>query len=526
MNDIVKGVIAYKGLDHFVTSADTRRQIKEGRADALAQLDYQQQRDREFLDYRRQYDRQQAEMEQCRMAQERRLAYDQALIAECEAYEQRQHDSAERSADRFAQEQMLKAELKHRSEEQQLALAAWEKDRDAERALQREAMERGEALQRQRLEADRWLEEERAERAYELQRRQERAQMGLEKVKAKTGKELARENSLNRLNEQVAAAALADFPLTVSPAAILGDRDIALQKLSRYKPRQIYVPAKAYGDSPEPVNVILAPSDDKVISSLMARRIEAFLLRHYGKDTDHPVAVYANAWKEGVSAGAHTADALHYFLSDMACLVVEPVVTEQEVGMTMSSWQIARESPSVLRASFSYPLASGTSEGKTSFLLLQLIEINVAIMADIHHLLTCEAEPLVPSLLQEEFPGLYADEEFRMMVYACYERACTALRQGDSLERRMTRQLRLADWKIALGLMQEEQRWDYIVDKLKSYMYVKYDRTAVNEQGLWDFLIANMAAEDVPFYRAILHHVTDRRLYKRLDRRVFEVSRQ
>ncbi len=59
------------------------------------------------------------------------------------------------------------------------------------------------------------------------------------------------------------------------------------------------------------------------------------------------------------------------------------------------------------------------------------IGLNLALLADIHHLRANDADPLLPLLFKECFPDLYADKQLRQLVYEEYRNTYNLLEQEE-----------------------------------------------------------------------------------------------
>lgn len=163
-----------------------------------------------------------------------------------------------------------------------------------------------------------------------------------------------------------------------------------------------------------------------------------------------------------------------------------------------------------------------------------LISINLAIMTDVHHLQCTDATPILPQIFKTSFPNIYNNLDLRKEVFKCYEKIYIYLRNEDastvdpSKKREMERirEMQIENLKKAMELINEAEIKSSVEDKLRKYASERFNGVSQNDDidSIWERAIEQMTLEDVVFFRELLPNITDRRLYKKLDRRLSELN--
>lgn len=167
-------------------------------------------------------------------------------------------------------------------------------------------------------------------------------------------------------------------------------------------------------------------------------------------------------------------------------------------------------------------------------MISSLICVNLAILADVHHLQGTDAVPLFPSLFKNAFPDLYDDKAFRELVAKCYERVYIFLRAEDAStadtankrEVERVREMQITNLKKSLELIDAAELNDTIEEKLRKYAADRFGIKTEDSHELWTLAIERMTADDIPFFQEILPNVEERRRYKQIDRRISDLRRQ
>lgn len=515
MNDMVKAVIAYKALDHFVTSAGTRKDLDAEKM-SQEQLDYQRQRDRDRLDYQRSRDWQNCAMEKQRMD----LQVRQSEL-EREQDDKRMWMEADmRDRDRRAARDMQEQYLDYEAEQRERDRKAWLKNEKAKIEARQEEFRQLTEAERNRLDV-----------AQDIERQRILHTERLAAFNAKSRSALTRENTLNNINEEIVSDMLRNFPLVVSPVSIIGEKELLVQRLSRNHQKDTFQETIDTTCRHAPVTIVFAPltslgaEDSSKLWDRAFRQIDSFFLRNYDGNGIRPVMMYGNAWKDGVKPGPHATNAIHFFLSDTPCIVVEPIVEEQDFTLIVSSWQIGNNGSLVQRGETSFTLPMDLDSNRLCKHICNLVSLNIALLVDIHFWISASIYPLFPELFEEEMPDVFADKGVRSAVALNYGQACSAQRVEESLTKYMERSFSLFDVKEKLRVIDSEQRQDFIMEHLKIYARIIYKHTATSQDDLWDCLIEHFEKEDAPLFHYLLPTVADRRIYKRIDRRLSKLRR-
>lgn len=165
--------------------------------------------------------------------------------------------------------------------------------------------------------------------------------------------------------------------------------------------------------------------------------------------------------------------------------------------------------------------------------IASLLCINLAVLSDLHHLQSTDANPLFPKLFNKEFPKLFEDKNLRENISKCYEQVFIFLRNQDSQavdsskrkEMERAREMQITNLKKDLELIDEQDLMDSMEEKLRKYAEEKYNITGIPFDELWSKMVEMMDVNDIPFFMEILPNIEDRRLYKRIDKKIAELQR-
>lgn len=157
------------------------------------------------------------------------------------------------------------------------------------------------------------------------------------------------------------------------------------------------------------------------------------------------------------------------------------------------------------------------------------IGLNLAALADIHHLRSVDAEPLLPNLFKSYFPTLYKSKELRQQLADEYERSYRFLRQ-EEIELKAIEGVREAQFEaVKKQLDLSESSPMEVVEKLwrdyaqKNYQIVADDFNDIVEECLYGDC---MTVDDIPFFESLLKNmdVTNVKLYDALSQKLFELQ--
>lgn len=156
------------------------------------------------------------------------------------------------------------------------------------------------------------------------------------------------------------------------------------------------------------------------------------------------------------------------------------------------------------------------------------IGLNLAVLADIHHLRSIDVDPLLPRLFKDYFPALYADERLRLQVAEEYERSYMWLRKeeieltaiGD------VRDAQILALKSQLGLTKEEEVRGSVEEMIRAYAKKRFEYESNSFEELLGMVLVRMGSEDIPFFENVLKNVDDRKLFRRINTKVFDIQQR
>lgn len=165
--------------------------------------------------------------------------------------------------------------------------------------------------------------------------------------------------------------------------------------------------------------------------------------------------------------------------------------------------------------------------------IAELLCLNLSVLADVHHLQSTDATPLLPSKYKQEFPIQYEDMDLRQQVYQCYEGVYISLRSQDASSVELTkrremeraREMQITNLKKELELINETELLDSMEEKLRKYAEEKYNITGLPLEEMWSKMVEKMEIGDIPFFSELLPNIDDRRLYKRVDKKIADLQR-
>lgn len=156
------------------------------------------------------------------------------------------------------------------------------------------------------------------------------------------------------------------------------------------------------------------------------------------------------------------------------------------------------------------------------------IGLNLAVLADIHHLRSIDVDPLLPRLFKEYFPDLYADEKLRLQVAEEYERSYMWLRKeeieltaiGD------VRDVQILTMKSQLGLTKEQDVRLSVEEMMRAYAKKRFEFESDSFEELLEVCLNKMESEDIPFFENLQKNVDDRKLFKRINSKIFDIQQR
>lgn len=629
--DLLLAVGAYKTIDHFVTSADARLNYKASKEN----IEYLKQRDKETrLDMER------------RLSMSHSMSYNEHRFREEQNEQQRRFSSREAVLDRIHESEMQEREHEIRRDEidaQYAAMRSQESiaklhaynanlDREVKLKIHAAELDQQERLEIRRLRVQENIARQHKELQEYLYSQGVKDSREIEKFKALAEREtqilISRENAQNILQDTLVKQALNDFPLNISPIVLLKNRPHTLTGLLRFSSLStidtmlpsvatVYEDVRKYSANPEAINIFIAPisvshnieNRENIRTQLwdsIFQRVESFFTKNFNRNGGHPVILYPTAWRNGVDAGQHASETLHFFLKEMPCAVIEPRFDGHSLKVMMSTWNIGYLSNNHLRTEMVFDAnleamminaAYERSQRTVSVLqkikdltpdlenkrvsclrnieyfeqldiknrikdktfdeiealgscqlfdidpnkdtedvadmLSSLITLNLAIISDVHHLHATDTLPIFPTIFKSNFPDLFANKELRQLTFQCYERVLLLLRAQDSMsadannrkEIERLREIQITNLQKDLELIDETSLMDSLEEKVRNYAKDIFNLTDDNMDDLWSNIVDKMRLEDIHFFKEILPNITNRRLFKSIDKKIAELQR-
>lgn len=382
MNDIVKGVIAYKALDHCITSADARLASRT----SLEHLDYLKARDARMLESSSaQSERSMAHQARENMADrsfQQNMMYEQKEMAReaqdhelrMQGRELRLREAEMESRERMVQQQLASSEYIARLQADTEVYNA-DRDREARLMMHAKELDQTEQLELRKLRVKENIARQSQDLQIYLAERGINSRQEIERFKALAQREtqilMARENANNMLQDSMVQEAIKTFPLDISPIVLLRSRSHSLTGLLRFSTHltaesglpsvaQVYNDVSSYSTNPEPLNIFIAPihidskiqNREKLSQQLwdsIYQYIEKFFTENYDRRGNHPVILYPTSWKDKSSGGQHASETLHFFLKDLPSMVIEPRFDGHSFSLMLSMWNVGYTSNDHIR---------------------------------------------------------------------------------------------------------------------------------------------------------------------------------
>lgn len=644
MEDIIKGVIAYKAIDHYFTSADARLASRDNQE----HLKYLKERDKQLFESvttlqekasnGQSYESYENRQFQSQMAQEER--YHESNMA----WEAQQHEKDMQQSEH--EMRLIEIKAQERINEQKLITAEQiaelksrtqiynaDRDREARLLMHAKELDHTEQLEVRRLRVQENIAKQEKQLQLYLSELGMNSRKEIERFKALATREtqilLARENAQNMLQDRMVQESMKTFPLDISPIVLLQNRSHSLTGLLRFSSlmtcesglpsvAQVYNDVRAYSNNPEPLNIFIAPIhiDSKIknreqlsqqIWDSIYMKIEKFFTENYNRRGPHSVILYPTSWKSNTTSGQHASETLYFFLKDLPSIVIEPRFDGHTLSLMLSMWNIGYTTPDHIRTEMntgvnldamlikaaydrskqslelikglgdnaSHLLANKTEEflhnieyyetlniaekiesekmdeistfgiynlfhidpiqdmTEVAMLISEILCINLAVLSDIHHLQATDRSPKFPSLFKHDFPQIFKKRDFREAIFKCYKRAHIFLRNEDSRavdpqfrgEMEHVREMQIANLEKTLELIDEEVLKHALSNKLVNYAHERMNIQGLSGDQLWATVIERMTIDDIPFFREILPNIDDRRIYKRVDKKISDLRR-
>ena len=170
------------------------------------------------------------------------------------------------------------------------------------------------------------------------------------------------------------------------------------------------------------------------------------------------------------------------------------------------------------------------------------IGLNLALLADIHHLRANDANPLLPLLFKDCFPDLYADEELRRQVADEYRRAYYLLEQEEKaynsflkgqerddlkIDMEGIRKAQMLEVDTQLALVSKENIKEIAVTHLRSYAKQQMKMREIENLSFEELINAvydTMGVKDISFFKAWLHNVDDIKISRKISDKIINLE--
>lgn len=157
------------------------------------------------------------------------------------------------------------------------------------------------------------------------------------------------------------------------------------------------------------------------------------------------------------------------------------------------------------------------------------IGLNLAVLADIHHLRSYDRNPILPKLLKPNFPSLYADKSVREQLFKEYENSYVWLRREEIGFNGMKeiRGIQLANVKKQLDLSDSSEMVESVTKTTCDYVKTHFN---IEVNTLMDAINSSIdfwKQEDISFFQSLLkvdEVANNRKLYRRIDTKIYDLQ--
>ncbi len=159
------------------------------------------------------------------------------------------------------------------------------------------------------------------------------------------------------------------------------------------------------------------------------------------------------------------------------------------------------------------------------------IGLNLAVLADIHHLRSYDKDPILPKLLKDYFPNLFENKEVRNQLLKEYDDSYIWLRKEEIEFHGMKeiRGLQMANIKKQLDLSNSTEVVDSITETTCRYVKDNFQIEAQNISDAINLSIDLWQSKDIPFFQNLLkldEIANNRKLFRRIDAKIFDLKQQ
>ncbi len=159
------------------------------------------------------------------------------------------------------------------------------------------------------------------------------------------------------------------------------------------------------------------------------------------------------------------------------------------------------------------------------------IGLNLAVLADIHHLRSYDRDPILPKLLKPYFPYLYDDRSVREQLFKEYENSYVWLRREEIevIGMKEIRGVQTDNVKQQLDLMNSDERYESTSQRVCDYVKSRFH---IDASSLTDAIaksIDSWQPDDVEFFKEIQdvdEIARDRKMHRRIGMKIFDIEQK
>lgn len=159
------------------------------------------------------------------------------------------------------------------------------------------------------------------------------------------------------------------------------------------------------------------------------------------------------------------------------------------------------------------------------------IGLNLAMLADIHHIRSYDRDPILPKLLKQYFPDLYDDQSLREQLFAAYEKTYSWLRH-EEIDYDVLKEIRdnqITNVKKLLELSNSKEVFEALTNKTCEYVNKRFGIEVSTLSEAIDKSIKLWKEEDITYFKDLLKYdevADDRKLYRRISSKIFDHNQQ
>ena len=159
------------------------------------------------------------------------------------------------------------------------------------------------------------------------------------------------------------------------------------------------------------------------------------------------------------------------------------------------------------------------------------IGLNLAVLADVHHLRSYDRDPILPKFLKPYFPSLFEDKTVREQLFKEYEESYICLKREatESYVNRAIRAVQIDNVKHLLDLSSSAEKYESISKIVCEYVKTRLHIEAISLTDALAKSIDNWGIEDTAFFMVIQdvdEIAKDRKLHRKINMKIFDLQQQ